>query len=120
MHILSDFGESARYYNLNVVLSEQNPGDSPEREWEQLESEIVKEDPEWAKELTDGNGINRTYKRIASRVTAHCERLAHGLSRLFTVGGLGEEAKRNSSYVRDFLFLMDEDLGARDYADGKL
>ncbi|MDP2895912.1 MAG: hypothetical protein Q8Q12_05045, partial [bacterium] len=120
VHILSDFGESARYYNLNIVLSDNNPGDSPERKWQQLELQIAKEDPGWAKELTDGKGISRTYQRVTSRVTAHCERLVRGLSRLFTIGGLVEEAKRNTSYVKDFLYLRDEDLGTKDYADAKL
>jgi len=30
VRILSDFGLAARYYNLNVVLNEANPGPSPD------------------------------------------------------------------------------------------
>jgi hypothetical protein len=36
--ILPDFGHSARYYNLKVVLGEPNTGMSPDREWQKLKT----------------------------------------------------------------------------------
>jgi hypothetical protein len=53
VQILSDFGQSARYYNLNVVLDEQNPGPSLDDEWQKLEMEILQEDPSWAPRIRD-------------------------------------------------------------------
>jgi len=39
--ILSEFAQSARFYNLNVVLGDANPGPSPDDEWQKLEIEFL-------------------------------------------------------------------------------
>ncbi len=113
--ILSDFGQSARYYNLNVVLGEEDPGPSPEGEWKRLETEIFKEDPNWDQTIQDSSQSEGIHDRINRKLTIHCERLARSLSRLFTIGGLGNEAKRISPHTRDFRSLTDEQLGMKDY-----
>jgi hypothetical protein len=115
VQILSEFGQSARYYNLNIVLGEKNPGPSPDEEWQELEMEILKESPNWAESIKDPSKIGAIHKEINRKLTIHCEMLARSLSRLFTIGGLGNEAKRISSYTHDFLFLTDDQLGERDY-----
>jgi len=115
VQILSDFGQSARYYNLNVVLGEKNPGRSPDEEWQELEMEILKEDPNWTKSIQDPSKSDAIHKKINRKLTIHCERFARSLSRLLTIGGLGNEAKRISSYTHDFLFLTDDQFGKRDY-----
>lgn len=115
VQILSDFGQSARYYNLNVVLGEKNPGPSPDEEWQELEMEILKEDPNWTKSIQDPSKSDAIHKKINRKLTIHCERFARSLSRLLTIGGLGNEAKRISSYTHDFLFLTDDQFGKRDY-----
>ena len=113
--ILSEFGQSARYYNLNVVLGEEDPGPSPDDDWKKLELEIFKEDPNWDQTIQDSSQSEGIHERINRKLTIHCERLARSLSRLFTIGGLGNEAKRISSHTHDFLFLTDEQFGMRDY-----
>lgn len=115
IQILSDFGQSARYYNLNIVLGGKNPGPSPDEEWQELEMEILKEDSNWIKSIQDPNKSDAIYKKINRKLTIHCERFARSLSRLLTIGGLGNEAKRISSYTHNFLFLTDDQLGKRDY-----
>jgi len=120
VQILSEFGQSARYYNLNVVLGEEDPGPSPDDQWQELEMEILKEDPNWAQNIQDPNQTDAIHELINRKLTIHCERLARSLSRLFTIGGLGDEAKRISSYTHDFLFLMDEQLGKRDYGTSRI
>jgi hypothetical protein len=39
IHILSEFGKQARYYNLDIVTGSQKPPLDPKREWEVLESD---------------------------------------------------------------------------------
>lgn len=115
VQILSDFGQSARYYNLNVVLGEKKPGSSPDDAWQELEMEILKESPTWMEAIQDPKKSDETHKNIIIKLTIHCEMFARSLSRLFTIGGLGEEAKRISSYTHDFLFLSDDKLGKKNY-----
>lgn len=115
VQILSDFGQSARYYNLNVVLGEEETGPSPDEAWQELEMEILKESPTWLEDIQDPKKSNETHKNINTKLTVHCEKFARSLSRLFTIGGLGEEAKRISGYAHDFLFLSDDKLGTKKY-----
>ncbi len=115
VQILSDFGQSARYYNLNVVLGEKKPGPSPDDAWQELEMEILKESPTWKEAIQDPKKSNETHRTINLKLTIRCEKFARSLSRLFTIGGLGDEAKRISSYTHDFLFLSDDKLGKTNY-----
>lgn len=115
VRILSDFGQSARYYNLNVVLGESDPGPSPDEEWQRLELEVLQEDPFWASRIADPKQSNAVHRQINTELTVQCERLARSLSRLFTLGGLGAQAQQISPHTFHFLGLMDHQLGKTDY-----
>ena len=115
VRILSDFGQSARYYNLNVVLGESDPGPCPDDEWQKLEMEVLQEDPSWLKRIGDPKQSDAEHERVNRQLTIQCEKLARSLARLFTIGGLGGLAKQISPHTHHFLFLMDKDLGATDY-----
>ena len=115
VQILSDFGQSARYYNLKVVLDESDPGPSPDQEWKMLEMEVLKDDPTWIKRIEDPEQADAIYAQINSGLTVQCEKLARALARLFTIGGLGSQAKQISPHTHHFLFLTDEQLGKTDY-----
>jgi len=110
--ILSDFGQSARYYNLNVVLGAPNPGPSPDDEWQKLEMEVLQEDPSWAKRICDPKESGAIHRQINKQLTVHCEKLARSLSRLFTIGGLAKQTPSDTSH---FFKLMDDQLGSTDY-----
>lgn len=116
VQILSDFGQSARYYNLNIVLGEADPGLSPDDEWQKLEMEILRDDPTWKQRITDPGQLSGAYQDIYRELTVRCERLARSLSRLFTIGDLGYLAKQISPHTHHFLFLRDSDFGTSDYA----
>jgi hypothetical protein len=115
VRILSDFGQSARYYNLNVVLNEADPGPSPAEEWQTLETEVLQEDPAWVTLFGDLTQSDTLIAQINTNLTAHCERLARSLSRLFTLGALGSQAEQISPYTFHFLKLRDDQLGETDY-----
>jgi hypothetical protein len=115
VRILSDFGLSARYYNLNVVLSEANPGPSPDDEWQQLEAEVLQEDPSWAARFDDWRQADADIVRINTDLAVQCEKLARSLSRLFAHGALGSQAETISPYAFHFLKLTDDQLGKTDY-----
>jgi hypothetical protein len=116
VQIFSDFGQSEGYYNLNVVLGEADPGPSPDEEWQRLEMEILQDDPTWKQRVTDPSQLPGMYEQVYKEMTIRCERLARSLSRLFTIGGLGDIARQISPHTNHFLFLSDSDLGTTDYA----
>jgi len=115
VQILSDFGQSARYYNLNVVLGEQDPGPSPDDEWQKFEMEVLQEDPSWTSRLGDPKQSDAIYDQINRELTVECEKFARALARLFTIGGLGSQAKQTSPHMHHFLFMTDDQLGKTDY-----
>jgi len=116
VQILSDFGQSARYYNLNVVLDQRPPGPSPDDEWQKLEMEVLQEDPSWTSRIGDPKQSHVIHEKINRELTVRCEKLARALARLFTIGGLSSQAKQISPHTHHFLFLMDDQLGKTDYA----
>ena len=115
VEILSEFGQSARYYNLNVVLGSVDRGPSPDDEWQRLEMEIMHEDSSWTDRIGDPSQSNTIHREINTELTVQCERLARSLSRLFTIGAFGPLAKQISSHTSHFLGLMDNELGLTDY-----
>lgn len=113
--ILSEFGKGARYYNLNVVLEEANPGPCPDDEWQKLEMAILQEDSDWQRKIADPKQSDAIYAQINRKLTNCSERLARSLCRLFTIGGLGSLARQISPHTHHFLSLMDDELGQTDY-----
>jgi hypothetical protein len=115
VEIMSQFAQGARYYNLNVVLGDADPGPSPDDQWQRLELEALKNDPAWADRIVDAKQSHTIHCQINRELTVHSERLTRALSRLFTIGGLGVLPKQISCYTHHFLFMTDKDLGATDY-----
>ena len=113
---LGRFGQAARYYNLDVVLGRKPATDSPESEWESLETAILVSRPELLKEFEGTPNSGRVLRIIGAEVVARLERLARALARLFTIGKIGAEAKRYSPYVDGFLHLRDKELGKTEYS----
>ena len=59
--------------------------------------------------------VRQIYLEINRRLIVPLERFARALARQFTLGELGKLAKELSGAVHPFLFLMDSDLGKREY-----
>lgn len=114
VRILSAFGQSARYYNLDIIKG-QKYHDSPKDEWQKLESLILREKPDWQNLIDSDLNLDETYKHINKEIIMRLEKFVRALSRLFTIGGLGQKAKQYSSAVFPFVQLSDEQLGTTEY-----
>ncbi len=112
--ILSDFAKSARYHNLDVVTGKLNPAADPKEVWERHELKALTQ-LGLDEGLCDPSKLDRAYKTLMPHFVAHVERLARALSRLFTIGGLGKEARTYTGHIATFLFLTDDELGKRAY-----
>jgi len=113
---LSRFGQAARYHNLDVVLGRKPTTDSPEGEWESLETAILVSRPELLKEFEGIPNSGRVLRVIGAEVVARLERLARALARLFTIGKIGAEARHYAPYVDGFLHLREKELGKTEYS----
>jgi hypothetical protein len=110
VRILPDFGQSARYHNLDLIKA-QKTHDSPRADWQKLESVILKAKPGWKDLIQADLNLDETYKYINNEIVKHLEKFVRALSRLFTIGGLGQKAKQYSSAVFLFVQLSDGQLG---------
>lgn len=115
VEILTSFGLSTRYYNLNIVLGENSVHSSPEQQWKKLELLILESEKKYSDLMQNKIKLNEAYLIITKNFVIRLEKFVRGLVRLFTLGGLGKEAKRNTGYIKPFLNLMDRDLGKRKY-----
>ncbi len=113
--ILSDFGQTTRYYYLDVVLGNAAGMDSPEQKWQQVEMAVLIEEDDWVDQLKRPANSGRLYSRITTDLVVRLEMFARALARLFTIGGLGDEAKRHTGTIAPFLFLRNDELGKRVY-----
>ncbi|MBD3329756.1 hypothetical protein GF357_04660 [Candidatus Dojkabacteria bacterium] len=113
--LLSEFGKFARYYNLNVVTGEDDPGIDVKTSWEKYENSYILNDKELQKKLANYETSNEVLDIITKKIIEKLERFTRALSRQFTLGRLGALAQQNSSIVYDFLMLKDSELGTLDY-----
>ena len=115
IHILSLFGQKARYHNLDVVSGVANPPIDPKDEWTALESAVEDATPF----LSDQEALHRDYyPRVHSRVIAKMERLVRAVAMQFTLGGHIDKngtIRRLSNVYGEFSNIRDEALGTTDY-----
>lgn len=115
LKMLSEFGKDSRYFNLNVVLGRKNSYRSPDTLWSELEMDIFHQESDYESLLTDPRRTNELHQRINKRIVVCVERIVRAFLRLFTLGGLGDAAKRQTGIIQSFLCLRDDELGNKTY-----
>jgi hypothetical protein len=113
--LLSEFGKFARYFNLNVVTGEVDPGIDVKASWEEYETSYVLGNKILLEKLMDFETRNEVSDLIRRKIIEKLERFTRALSRQFTLGRLGSLAQQYSPSIYDFLMLRDEELGSKDY-----
>ena len=115
IRILSQFGQKARYYNLDVVTGVNNPPINPKEEWQSLESIVEDVTPF----LQNPEALHRDYyPRVHSSLITTMERLVRAIAMQFTLGDHTDKNKRISqlsSVYTEFRSLRDGNLGTTDY-----
>ncbi len=106
LELLSKFGDKSRYYNLDLVTNREPKPDNIEQLWQQYELSLISLD------RIKGTSDESIYKDINTQIIFRLEKFARALSRLFSFGCLGTEAKKVTGYLTSYLFLTDDKLGA--------
>jgi hypothetical protein len=112
--LLSEFGNYARYHNLNVVTGDMRAID-PQDLWHKLETDFVMGNPEYKKLLLDEPDYEHLDRIIIEHFVGLIERFTRAIVRQFTLGDLGPEPKRYVGFYSHFLSLMDDNIGCTDY-----
>jgi len=114
IHILSEFGKFARYYNLDVVTGQQTLPIDPKAEWEALESSIEDFTPYLGADKMEV--LHRDYyPRVHAKIVATIERFVRAIARQFTLGGHSGKLQQYSVTYTSFRNLQDDQLGTVDY-----
>jgi hypothetical protein len=114
IHVLSEFGQKARYYNLDIITGTQKPPIDPKAEWEELEKAIENPSPYIAGDSMDAL-YRDYYPKVNAQIIAKLERLCRAVTMQFTLGGHGGKLQQVSSIVFDFIKMRDEEFGTIDY-----
>ena len=112
--LLSGFAQGGRYYNLDMVLNGTSRYKDPNKEWGKIESTIRQTRKDLLEKINISN-LDDVYKEINRELIINLEKFARALTRLFTLADFGDFALQASSLVHDYLMLMDEELGTRNY-----
>ena len=112
--ILSDFGQGARYHNLDIILNGTSKYKDPKLAWDTIEMTIVQMKGRDLNELAKIS-TNEIYEEINRDIIIILEKFTRALARLFTLADFGDLAKQVSPLVYNYLFLMDKDLGTKKY-----
>jgi len=114
IHILSEFGKMARYYNLDIVAGSPNPPIDPSSEWERLETRF--EDPSPYLTPDSLEALHRDYyPRVNAKIVGILERFVRAVCMQFTLGNHGGRLKQLMGTVSEFIFLRDDEFGMTDY-----
>jgi len=115
LDLLGEFGDAARYHNLNVLLGKPNKTRDAQAVWHELRLEVARSTPELWDKVGTKEWSDEFYADLVRPYVVVFERTVRALARLFTLGPLAAEGKRFSGVLWDFLVLMDRDLGETRY-----
>ena len=82
--------------------------------WSVYIAQKIKTDNELISYIHKGEQKN-CYERLNQIIIGYLEYFTRTLARQFTLGNLGDEAKKCTGIISKFLFLQDSDLGKTSY-----
>lgn len=116
LHILSEFGKLARYYNFDVITGNKKPSVNTKELWEKYESKILKNEPELYEKLMDNHQSNEVFQYISFRVIRLFEKFAQAFCSKIIYGPISSGIGIYFTFIlNDFADLIDENYGKTNY-----
>ena len=115
LDLLGEFGDAARYYNLNVLLGRPHKTRDAQAVWHELRLEVARSTPELWDKVGTKEWSDEFYADLVRPYVVVVERTVRALARLLTLGPLAETGKRWSPILQHFCGLKDQDLGTTAY-----
>lgn len=114
LHILSEFGQKARYYNLDVITDNVKISIDANEEWRKFENGILGSHNLYAK-LSRPDESYEVYDFISNYIIKIFERFLGSLCRQMMYGFVGDRGRQLSLSLTDFGMIFERDLGKTDY-----
>ncbi|MDP8254234.1 MAG: hypothetical protein P9M14_00655 [Candidatus Alcyoniella australis] len=105
---LSEFGQKARYYNLDVITGRNINAIDPKSKWEEIEVDIENPSGYYSEE-------DDYFPRVNAAIIAKLERLLRSVAMQFTHGDHGGRLKQNSPTLSRYRRMNKDDFGKTDY-----
>ncbi len=115
LDLLSEFGKYARYYNFDIITSNDSPNIDVKRSWQGFETKIINSNEAIKSKSLNIEAFDEVYGYSKRIIIIMLERFVRAICRQFTIGKLGKKANQLSPLTFSFLFLNDEMLGNQDY-----
>lgn len=114
LSLLSEFGKYARYYNLDIVTGAAKPSENTKLLWEDYETELMKK-LNLISKLESNEQANEAVHIVTREIIIKLERFVRAITRQFTLGRLGQQARMLHPHVSEFIQLRDEEFGNTNY-----
>lgn len=114
---LSGYGQRARYFNLDIILGNQQHFDS-KKEWELIETFVLKNHygkAEYLKRTVNAEFLEESYKTCSRELTAKLELFFRAITRQFLFGKIKDEASRYIFSFSYFSQMDDNQIGQTNY-----
>ena len=114
---LSEFAQRSRYFNMNVILGNEQNFDSKE-EWEELETLVLKDfygENEFYKKLGDFDLLDGIYEKANELLVSKLEEFLRAITRQFIFGNFSSESKTFVFQIESFTNIKDDQIGKTDY-----
>ena len=118
MSIMSEFGMSSRYYNLDYITSASKMPNDAIQEYKDLEDQIIR-DKNFTNAFTNLNSQGEAFQVLNREIVIMIEKFIAAISRQFTMGNLGAKALEFSPLVHNYILLNEGELGKTDYRANK-
>lgn len=114
LDLVSEFGESGRYYHLNLLVQEGEPNSSPSRRWRAWDDALVRGNQRLEDLAFSGGGGYAYYYAVSVERRKLVERFLRAICRLYSPIVLDAVGVSSPSMLR-WAELPDEALGKTDY-----
>ena len=114
---LSEFAQRSRYFNMDVILGNEQNFDS-KKEWEELETLVLKEfygENEFYKKLGNIDLLDGIYEKGNELLVSKLEQFFRAITRQFIFGNFSSESKTFVFQIESFTNIKDEQIGKTDY-----
>lgn len=114
---LSEYGQKARYFNLDAILGTEQEFDA-KNEWEKIENIVLKEfygEKEFYKLLDDPKKLEEIYQKSSELLVSRIELFLRAITRQFIFGNFSSNSKTFLFEIDAFSDIKDNQIGKTNY-----
>lgn len=115
LKFLSEFGDTGRYHNLDVVTGAKNKGIDVQRLWQKYETEVMIKDKEDLEAFFKTATLEEKKKNVIYKFVGDLERFVRAICRQYTLGKISEKRIQFRVPVIGFAILSDHELSKQEY-----